>query len=294
MLDDHPDARPQAGLAFASVVYQAPVEGDIPRYMAVFQAGTPPLIGPVRSARFYFVKWASELGDVYLHWGGPPPLLSYLNAGRGGVINADGATGYRVGWRAAPHNVYTSGERIRGWADRIGATSERLRYEPETLWHFRDPLPIAKRGADGGTIRFAYRLERVDYVYERGSGTWLRSVGGHAHHDAGVDPIGAGAVGRGPRIAPRTVIVMSVQMQRTRNISGPALGAVEAHTVGSGAAWVFVEGRVIEATWRKPSDTGRTRFLDRAGNEIVLPRGQIFVQVINGRVGFSFDVEAQP
>src|SRR5258708_2416214 len=81
MIDDSPAARQQAGLSFASIVWQAPAEGGIPRYMAVFQAGTPPRIGPVRSARPYFVRWAAEWKAVYLHPRRPPPLRAFL-AGR--------------------------------------------------------------------------------------------------------------------------------------------------------------------------------------------------------------------
>ena len=48
MIDDLSAARPQSGLSQASVVWQAPAEGGIPRYMALFQEGDPPAVGPVR------------------------------------------------------------------------------------------------------------------------------------------------------------------------------------------------------------------------------------------------------
>jgi hypothetical protein len=298
MLDDHPDARPQAGLAYASVVYQAPVEGYIPRYMAVFQAGTPPSVGPIRSARLYFVRWASETRAVYVHHGGPPPLLSYLNAGRGNVIDAPGASTYRVGYRASPHNVYTTGERLRNWADKHGATQEDLAYEPTekgVLQAFRDPAPLAKRGPDGGTIQLVYALERVDYRFDRKNNTWVRSVDGKPHHDTDDQAVRSRGAGSGPRIQPRTVIVMIVPIGRSGNINGPALGAMAAGSIGSNTAWIFSEGRVIKGTWQKKNETARTRFLGPNGKQIVLPRGQIFIQVITGSgIGgrLSFDVQA--
>jgi hypothetical protein len=298
MLDDHPDARPQAGLAYASIVYQAPVEGYIPRYMAVFQAGTPPAVGPVRSARRYFVRWASETRAVYVHHGGPLPLLRYLNSGQGNVINADGASTYRVGFRASPHNVYTTGERLRTWADKHGATQENLGYDPTkkgALQAFRDPVPLAKRGPDGGTIQLVYALERVDYRFSRKSSTWLRFVDGKPQHDTDDEAVRSRGTGSGPRIQPRTVIVMIVPIRRTGSINGPALGAMEADSIGSNTAWIFTEGRVLKGTWEKRNETARTRFLDPEGKRIVLPRGQIFIQVITGSgIGgrLSFDVEA--
>jgi len=51
MIDDLRAARPQSGLSSASVVWQAPAEGGIPRYMAIFQDTMPKSIGPVRSSR---------------------------------------------------------------------------------------------------------------------------------------------------------------------------------------------------------------------------------------------------
>jgi hypothetical protein len=54
MVDNHVDARAQLGLIDASVVYEAPVEGNITRFMALYDAGdTIEEIGPVRSARAY-------------------------------------------------------------------------------------------------------------------------------------------------------------------------------------------------------------------------------------------------
>src|SRR5260221_8029347 len=66
MIDNHPDARPSSGLAEASLVIEAPVEGGMTRYMAVFDATTTvDQIGPVRSARPYFVDFANAFGALY-------------------------------------------------------------------------------------------------------------------------------------------------------------------------------------------------------------------------------------
>jgi hypothetical protein len=297
MLDDHPDARPQAGLAYASVVYQAPVEAYIPRYMAVFQAGMPPAVGPIRSARLYFVRWASETRAVYVHAGGPPPLLSYLSSGRGNVVDAPGASTYRVGFRASPHNVYTTGERLRNWADKHGAAQDDLAYDPTekgVLQPFRDPVSLAERGPDGGSIDLVYELERVAYRYSRKSNTWLRFVDGKPHHDTDDAAVGSRGTANGPRIQPRTVIVMIVPIGRSGKINGPSLGAMFAGSIGSNTAWIFSEGRVIKGTWEKKNETARTRFLGPNGKQIVLPRGQIFIQVITGSgIGgrLSYEVE---
>jgi hypothetical protein len=297
MIDDSPAARQQAGLSFASIVWQAPAEGGIPRYMAVFQSGTPPRIGPVRSARLYFVRWAAEWKAVYLHAGGPPPLVAFLAGRQTLVLDANGRATTRVHFRTAPHNLYTDGERIRSFAERVKlATTARLAYDPTkpgTLQPFRDAAPEAERGPDGGTIRVSYTSEVASYRYDRASNTWLRSVDGREQHDAlATDNPGNGTIGAGPRIAPTTVVVMVVPIRRSATIEGPALGRLEADSLGKNTAWVFTDGRVTKGTWRKQTPSDRTRFFDAGGHEIVFPRGQIFLQVVPKALAATFSVEA--
>jgi hypothetical protein len=278
-------------------VWQAPAEGGIPRYMAIFQSGKPPRIGPVRSARLYFVRWAAEWKAVYLHAGGPPPLKSYLAGKQTLVLDVNGKATRRLSFRAAPHNVYTDEDHIRPYAERAKhATSDGLAYDPAApgrLQPFRDAAPEADRGPNGGTIRVTYTSEKVSYAYDRASNTWLRTVDGREQHDAlATANAGNGKIGAGPRIAPTTVVVMVVPIRRSASIEGPALGRLEADSLGTNTAWVFADGRVTKGTWHKKTPTDRTRFLDAAGQEIAFPRGQIFVQVIPKASAATISVQA--
>jgi hypothetical protein len=83
-----------------------------------------------------------------------------------------------------------------------------------------------------------------------------------------------------------------VPIRRSKAIEGPALGRLEADSIGKNTAWVFADGRVTKGTWRKKSPTDRTRFLDAAGHEIAFPRGQIFIQVVPKASAATFSVEA--
>jgi hypothetical protein len=297
MIDDSPAARQQAGLSFASIVWQAPAEGGIPRYMAIFQSGTPPRIGPVRSARLYFVRWAAEWKAVYLHAGGPPPLRNFLAGRQKLVLDVNGRATSRVGFRTAPHNLYTDGKRIRKFAEQAKhATSQRLAYDPSApgrLQPFADGAAEADRGPGRGTLRVSYTSETVSYTYDRASNTWLRSVDGRPQHDAlaTANP-GNGKIGAGPRIAPTTVVVMVVPIRRSKAIEGAALGRLEADSLGTNTAWVLANGRVTKGTWRKKDPSDRTRFFDAKGHEIVFPRGQIFIQVVPKASAARFAIES--
>jgi len=78
MIENHEDARPQSGLNNADVVYEAIAEGGITRFMAVYYCDASRIgdirydVGPVRSARTYYLDIASEYGDypLYTHVGG--------------------------------------------------------------------------------------------------------------------------------------------------------------------------------------------------------------------------------
>ena len=80
MIENSPDARPQAGLTSADIVYEAVTEGGITRFMGIFSQNYPTKAGPVRSARSYFIDWLSEYDAFYAHAGGSPTALSRISS----------------------------------------------------------------------------------------------------------------------------------------------------------------------------------------------------------------------
>ena len=76
MIDNHSDAWPQAGLNKAYMVYEIVVEGGETRLMALFKGQDLDKIGPVRSARHYFIDYAMENDAIYVHFGQSPQAQS--------------------------------------------------------------------------------------------------------------------------------------------------------------------------------------------------------------------------
>ena len=271
MIDDHWAARPQSGLSQASVVWQAPAEGGIPRYMAVFAEGDPKAVGPVRSARYYFIGWAAEWKAAYVHAGGSPQAMATLAAkGRGQLVyNADefrwgGRYLWRIKQRYAPHNVYSDGKHLRALAKRIGATAP----PGKPVWRFAPDALLETRPV-GGRIDVTYPNNAVRYRYDRKTNTYLRFVsGGKKDVDAAYKR----------QIAPKNVIVMVVRFGPLND--GSRKGRLEARFIGSGTAWISTNGRTIKGTWKKKSMTGPTRFYDKNGNQVTLTVGQTYLQVV--------------
>ena len=60
MIDNHKSAMPQANLSEAELVYEIIVEYGETRLMAIYKGDNLDKIGPIRSARHYFVDYALE------------------------------------------------------------------------------------------------------------------------------------------------------------------------------------------------------------------------------------------
>jgi hypothetical protein len=272
-IDDNVVARPQAGFNAAALVYQAPADGGETRYMMVFQATDAKTVGPVRSGRPFFVRWAAEYRAGLAHYGG-----DYMTLGqtipqlRGTLIfdidalNGSGAAFHRVSSRAAPHNAYTGTAELRRVLLAHGGPA--LQAPGFDVRAYVDDAPLASRPT-ASTISVPYPRGSADYAYDRSRDLYVRSVAGRAQVDAG----------DGQRVTARNVIVLFMRKSIDPN-SEPGYARIVLDQIGSGTALVFREGRVWKATWRKPTIAAMTRVFDASGAEIPLVRGRTFIQVV--------------
>jgi hypothetical protein len=115
MINNFPAARPQSGLNKADIVYEILAEGDITRFLAVFQSEKPVNIGPVRSARDYYIELAKGLNALYIAHGYSPEAKQLLDGNYVDNLNGmvyDGTLFKRSKTRNAPHNSYITYENI--------------------------------------------------------------------------------------------------------------------------------------------------------------------------------------
>jgi hypothetical protein len=287
MVDDHADARPQSGLNAASVVWHAPAEFGIPRYMLVFQDQIPESVGPIRSARQYYVEWAAEWESMYVHAGGSPQAIATLNAkGQGQwVYNADHFRwGGRYLWRTtdrfSPHNVYTDGEHLRDLAKRLGAVDEPL----EPVWSFA-PDRARELRPNGGKIEVVYPYETITYRYDAATNRYVRYLNGAKKPQ--VDRAD------GEVVAPRNVVILRMNFGALLD-GHPSKHRLEAQNVGKGQAWIATNGRTVKGTWSKASRTAPTLLFGPDGAPIRLTAGQTFVQVIALNYLYEIDDGARP
>ena len=272
MVDDLGPARPQSGFNAASVVWQAPAEGGIPRYMMVFQENIPAAVGPVRSSRYYYIAWAAEWRALYAHAGGSPQALRTLREKGNGqlVYNADEFRWAKSFWRVheegryAPHNLYTDGEHLRKLASSVKAKDGAM----EPAWTFAPDMPKLYRPR-GTRLEMVYPYNTISYGYDWKTNRWMRSVTGDSKQRDAAD---------GGRVGPKNVVVMLMRFGPLND--GSSKHRLEADVVGKGTAWIATNGTVIKGEWRKKSLTEPTLFYDADGKPVTLTVGQTFVQVL--------------
>lgn len=268
MIENHPDARPQSGLDKADIVYEAPAEYGIPRFLTIWVNQDTDVLGPVRSARTYFVAWASEYQPVYVHAGGSPMALSWIKQLKMSDVDAlryprAGEAFVRSTDRDAPHNLYTDTVKLRKTIDK----DPSLKGQPGT-WgpiHFSN-TPTAGTGS-GTSVTVDYQNGYyVGYTYNAAKGVYLRSMVGKPHLDRETHK----------QLAATTVIVQSVRLWK---IQGDEKGRLEAQLLGKGDILVFQGGKVTKGTWEKTKRPEPTKFTTQDGKPLLIKPGQVWIQV---------------
>jgi len=278
MIDDHQVARPQSGFNSAAIIFQAPAEGGIPRYMLVFQDHVPTAVGPIRSSRQYYIEWAAEWRAMYVHFGGSPQALETLRVdGHGQLVwNADGfrwspAYMWRNHARPAPHNVYTDGKHLRDLARRIDAVDGPV----DPAFTFA-PIQASARPV-GNTISLFYPYETVVMKYDPVRNAYFRYIDGSKKPQ--VD-----AADKLP-VTPTNVVILRMHFGALAN-SNPEKHRLEAADVGRGDAWISTGGTTIHGSWRKKSVTAPIELFDAKGQPVTLQPGQTAIEVIPLTYGY--------
>lgn len=264
MIDNHPDARPQSGLAQANVVYEALAEGGITRFMALFMSQAAAQVGPIRSARHYFVYWADEFNAMYAHCGGYTEAYQAIAAT--GTVDLDDLHGSPGFWRTddrdAPHNLYTSTANQRAEADRRGL--KQSAGSTAGLKFSDDPQPAGKN-ATSVTLHYPYNYN-VGWRYVPESNDYLRFTAGAPHVDQAT----------GKQLRGSNVIVL---FMRNWFLGGD--DQQDFQVTGSGRALYFRDGKVMEGTWSRTSLNQTTNYFDGDGKAVLLEKGgTTWIQVV--------------
>lgn len=311
MIENHADARPQSGLSFADIVYEAVAEGGITRFLSVFYCGASLMdvkVAPIRSVRVYFIDWASEYGKkpIFVHIGGANNICNNCPGG----VKPSGQVAREVdafrmlqtlGWRLPKGNDFDGGTNIgypvivrdqyrlgekAAWEHSVVGSTDKIFEEAEARgfgyknengkawiddfqkWRFTDDKPA---GGDAvNEISFGFWSDKNDYdvawKYDKENNLYKRINGGKEHIDQETKE----------QLSAKNIVIQFVKEKGPVDKEGHMVYT----TTGEGKALVFQNGGVLEGTWKKASQSSRTRFFDKDGKEIAFVRGLIWIEEV--------------
>lgn len=262
MIENSPDARPQSGLREGGVIYEAIAEGGITRFMSLYQEAAPDSIGPVRSARPYFVDWLTPYLASYAHVGGSPEALALIK--QLGVRDLDQFNNpsayWRVNTRYAPHNMYTSVPKLYQLAEQKGYIDSNF-----TGFARKEAAPAPTPTVNSIDLNISSALYNVHYDYDPATQTYKRSMAGKPHVD---ERSGAQLT---PNVVAALVMPYSIAADGVHSVYG---------THGSGPVYVFQDGVVTQGTWHKANANAQFTFTDANGQALGLNPGQTWLTMV--------------
>lgn len=257
MIDNQPRARPQSGLSKADIVWEIKAEGLVTRFMALFYGDPPDIVGPVRSARPYYMALAKEWDAYYAHVGGSNDAISKIDEWKIRSINdLRGHPGFYVdNTRQRPHSTYLNLAK---------ALENKSPNGTFPNWKFEVP---EVGSPDYVEIKLNYdKQNKVTYSFSVEKQAYLRLQ----NNSPMVDRI------TGEQIFVRNIVI---QYARHRNLNNE-LKHVEVEIIGEGEAEYFLGGRYLKGSWRKKDLSAPTEFLDAQGRSIAFAPGNTWIQVV--------------
>lgn len=274
MIDNSYDARPQSGLDQADIIYESLAEGNITRLVAIFDSNKIiDKIGPVRSARNYYMDWAEEYGGLYVHVGGSPQALLNINSYDFIDIDQIGA-GEIYFWRddnlIAPHNVFTSSVNWLRAGELKGVELIDVNSDP-IIWNYEEVAEESENTViQKVNINFANSYYEVDWLYNQNLGKYQRVQGGDKfYYDTGVQATADNIV---------------VQVVDDYLIDEERRGM---KTQEGGLVYIFNNHGYQEGAWLV--EEGRTRFFNAQGEELKLVPGRTWVEIVNSQERLEFE-----
>ncbi|MBA2607401.1 MAG: DUF3048 domain-containing protein [Actinobacteria bacterium] len=268
-VDNSPQARPQAGLNAADVVYEERVEGSVVRFLTLFQSGDASLVGPVRSVRSTDAAVLAPLGGIFAFSGGIKPFISKVEAaGIKTIVEGESSSSpvFKRPGKARPFGTYADIRRLRPLAgdETPPALFVRLAEGASFIDGNAGAAPII-----GMRVVFG-SLTTADWTWDAGKRLWLRSTNNTPHLLEG-----------GTRLSTRCLIQQTVAYQSTPYTDPSGAAVDEAVVTGSGKAVVACDGLAVQARWAKPSAKAVTTYTNTAtGAPIKLPVGRVWVSLV--------------
>lgn len=276
-IDNHLAGLPQSGVEQADVVIEMLVEG-ITRFLTLWLESDSEYLGPMRSARPTDATLLAPLNKPTMARSGAQDWVQRFITARDihqiGEIGGDAT--FRVSKFSSPHNLFVNTIALREAADARDFANE----PPAPLWEF-GPMPASASSASHVRLDFSRNI--VEWTWDEAEGLWLRTA-------YGKDSMWADEEGETGRLSTPVLIALYVEQYTATPPAGQSGVPVPASkTVGSGTAYVFADGKVIEGTWERPDESTWFVIKDASGDEVAIPPGRPWISLVPASGGLTYE-----
>jgi len=272
-VDNAPAGRPQFNLNKTDIVHVQMVEGGLTRLVATWHSQPVDKVGPVRSVRPMDADIAAAFGGIFCYSGGVDMFIALLQdtslylADENTQQSVKPNSFSRTPERFAPHNMVVDMGLLQSQHEDLAAPQSIFNYAA-FLDETKDYEPASASSGKATTDLTIEYPDATSYWKGDGSGNLLRSQDGEPHMD-GVSE---------EQVKAKNVVVLEVQIDSS--IRDARYGVIpKTIMVGSGKVWVFVDGKHIEGTWSKATQTSPIELLDSTGAVIKLAPGNTWVEL---------------
>lgn len=275
MINNLKKALPQSGISQADIIYETLVEGEITRLMAVFQDFDAEKIGPVRSARHYYLDFALDHDAIYVHYGRSPQAekafdeldISHLE----GLSYLDEIMFWRDPERYnAPgmkeHSAYTNAEKILKAWDMVGYKKQKSK-DLEPVFHFAEEEIMLTEGEPANNVILPFSNYQIsEFELDKDNNIYKRYQFGEPHID----------IEYSEQLSAKNIIVQYAEIYP---IPKDSAGRKEVELVGSGKGVYITNGKAIPILWSKKSHFIPTSFFEEDGSVLKINKGKTWICV---------------
>lgn len=269
MVENSTASRPQSGLSQADIIYETSAEGGIPRFMALFHSQSPDVIGPVRSVRPYFITISRENSLPFAHCGGSADALNEIKSDASIMsINEISKENYfwRDSSRKAPHNLYTSADKIRSYIGNTWDTNSKQFVNFNNEYYNSNSLESCSNISLN-----INKLYNTSYTYD--DNLYTKYMDGKEAIDMNNN---------------EPLRFSNIIIQKTNIVLGEDGLHLDINLIGKGEGLLLTKGKIINIKWEKFSELSKTTLYDMNGNEIPLSTGKTIWHIIDKNTNIQF------
>lgn len=291
--DNNVDAWSHSGISNAYAVYEFPVEGGESRVLAFYKDKKDVVVGPVRSARHYFLDYVLEHDAVFAHIGQSPKAETDIQTLDISDINGQAYdTGRAKGngpmeyWRSvnkySPHNSYTNLTNLQNIVADKGYKSDTATKVPFKYSVIEKDLEKDKSKKISSLMGWYHAGNKTVFNYDEETKKYTKTSKGILQNDELT----------GKPLQFKNIVILQAPVSVLQD--GENKDRKNVQTTGTLTGIFSSNGRVINIRAEKSSRAAKTKYMDEDGNEIMFNDGMTFVMIVPNLNPAGFDFVEVP